>query len=231
MSIIVTFIVICIVFGLINWIFESIVDWIKENAYLILSIIAVTISLFLRGPVFAGMLTVGLIALRLLLRMLRSIVRKMDTWLNDVHYRSLWRWLENHCVEMGVTSVDAIINGVGNEKFPSKFQEYSYPKGSTYKSIISSFLNDCQDKLYKVIKIKLYDRVQEAGIVGKEIVIEDISAVYDRITRCQKMPVLCEKALKELEQEKKIDRPTHAKDVLRCRGVTSGTNFDGKVIH
>ena len=224
MSIIVIFIVICIVIGQINWMLESIVDFIKENAYLMLSVIAVAISFFLQGPIFAGTLAVGLIVLRIILRTLRSIARKVDTWLRDKHYHSLWRWLEEHCVEKGVTSADAIINGVGNEKLPSRFQEYSYPKGSTYKSIITSFLDDCQDKLYKVIKIKLFDRVQEAGMIDKDTVIKDISNVSDRITRLQKIPELCEKVIKELEQEKAIDRLVATKGVLRCRTSTSSTN-------
>lgn len=228
MSIIVIFIGICIVIGLINWLLKSIVDFIKENAYFILSIIAIAISFFLQGPAFAGALTIGLIVLRILFGILRSIVRKIDIWLRDLHYQRLWNWLEKHCVELGVTSVDAVVNGVGNAKLPSKFQEYSYPQESTYKSIVSAFLTDCQDKLYQVIKVKLFDQVQEAGMIDKGIVVEDISAVYDRITRCQKMPELCEKVIQELEQEKKIDRPTPEKNVLHCVGATSGNNFDSE---
>ena len=224
MSVIVIFVVICIVIGQINWMLENIVDFIKENAYLILSIIAVIISLILKGLIFAGTLAAGLIVFRIILRVLRLIVRRADTWLRDKHYHSLWKWLEEHCVEKGVSSVDAIINGVGSERLPSRFQEYSYPKGSTYKSIILSFLDDCQDKLYKFIKIKIYDRVQEAGMIDKETVIKEISDVYDRITRTKKIPELCEKVISELEREKAIDRLAATKGILCCRTSTTSTN-------
>lgn len=141
---------------------------------------------------------------------IRQNVKKINTW------------LETDGSQLGIVTEKTML-----EKVPLRFSVLCVlPEEVTLESLIGTFLLNCDDLVTRQIEEKAHEMAEEAGMVETNEVLKNVTDSFGTYTRTKEMPDLFEEAIKSLEANSIVDRPTTDKKWLHCVGSTGGTQFE-----
>ncbi|MEG1924661.1 MAG: hypothetical protein RR415_02830 [Ruthenibacterium sp.] len=206
---------ICIIGGIIISIKEFIEDHIEGFLVVAFFVVVFIVAFFANGYNFwsAALFTGGVL---LVIWLCGSIAQ----WYKEYNKKKLKEHLDYCCTNLGCITI---------EKLNSKlrwFQNKKYPDGSSYKDIVIDFLYECEGQMCEEIEKKLHPLLIEEGMLDQTLAMSLTTKSAEKITHVSTIAEVFQRAVRQMEQKKIIDRPTDDKQTLHCIGVQSAANFE-----